>query len=128
MTSYILIALVLGIGLGIWFGRRKSFDSAQDKSKPHLIAEQGREKDENLACILAAFDKSSASRGRMTNNDIEKLLGVSDATVTRYMEELEREGKVRQVGAEGRYVYYTSIDSAQVKGLNNPPSLKLRAR
>ena len=116
MTSYIIIALVLGIGLGIWFGRRKSFDSAQDKSKPSLIGRQEREKARHLARILAAFDKSSASRGRMTNNDIEKLLGVSDATVTRYMEELEREGKVRQVGAEGRYVYYTSIDSAQVKG------------
>jgi len=31
---------------------------------------------------------------------------VSDATATRYLEELEKEGFIRQVGRTGRHVYY----------------------
>jgi len=47
------------------------------------------------------------AKGKVTNNDIEKLLGVSDATATRYLDELEKEGKVRQIGTTGHAVFYT---------------------
>lgn len=43
---------------------------------------------------------------RVVNNDIEKILGVSDATATRYMNELEKEQRVRQIGKTGNAVYY----------------------
>ena len=43
---------------------------------------------------------------KITNNDVEKLLGVSDATATNYLQELENEGKVEQVGKTGRSVFY----------------------
>lgn len=42
----------------------------------------------------------------ITNRDVERLLGVSDVTATRYLEELEREGKLAQVGKAGRFVSY----------------------
>jgi len=42
----------------------------------------------------------------VTNDEIERFLGVSDSTVTRYMDELEKESFVEQVGSEGRHVYY----------------------
>ncbi|MBU1092326.1 winged helix-turn-helix transcriptional regulator, partial [Patescibacteria group bacterium] len=44
-----------------------------------------------------------------TNEDVQNLLGVSDATATRYMDELEKEGLVRQVGTSGPNVYYEKI-------------------
>ncbi|MBS3903525.1 MAG: DUF977 family protein [Anaplasmataceae bacterium] len=44
---------------------------------------------------------------QITNNLVESTLGVSDATATRYLQELEKEGKVRQEGREGRSVFYT---------------------
>ncbi len=44
---------------------------------------------------------------RVTNNDVEKLLGVSDATATNYFQELEEEGRLEQKGETGRNVYYT---------------------
>lgn len=44
---------------------------------------------------------------RVTNNDVEKLLGVSDATATRYLEELEIGEKIDQQGKTGQSVYYT---------------------
>lgn len=43
---------------------------------------------------------------KITNNDVEKLLKVSDSTATRYLDNLEKAGKIVQVGPEGRAVYY----------------------
>jgi len=45
---------------------------------------------------------------KITNDDVQKLFKVSDTTATRYMDELEQDGKIKQVGKEGRYVYYVS--------------------
>jgi len=56
----------------------------------------------NKEKILALFQ----TKETVTNNDIEKLLGVSDATATRYLSELEREGKIVQIGKTGRGVEY----------------------
>jgi len=43
---------------------------------------------------------------KITNNEVEKLVGVSDTTATDYLQELEDEGLILQVGKEGRSVYY----------------------
>ena len=43
---------------------------------------------------------------RVKNDDVQELLGVSDATATRYLDEMEKDGKIRQVGEAGRHVYY----------------------
>ena len=48
------------------------------------------------------------SKNEFTNQDVEKELGVSDATLTRYCEQLEKEGLVTQVGETGKYVKYIS--------------------
>ena len=45
---------------------------------------------------------------RITNDEVQELLGVADATATRYLEALEQEGAIVQVGKEGRSVYYKS--------------------
>jgi putative ABC transport system ATP-binding protein len=46
-------------------------------------------------------------RGRIMNNDVENLLGISDATATRYLEELCKEGKLIREGKFGKGVFYT---------------------
>ena len=48
-------------------------------------------------------------KGKITNDDVEKLLHVSDATATRYLSALEKEGKIQQVGKTGKAVEYTRI-------------------
>jgi predicted HTH transcriptional regulator len=45
-------------------------------------------------------------KGRITNHEIQQSLKISEATVTRYLEELEKDGKVIQKGGRGRSVYY----------------------
>ena len=48
-------------------------------------------------------------KDRITNDEVEKLLHVSDATATRYLSDLEKEGKIKQVGKTGIAVVYTKI-------------------
>ncbi|MDD4989598.1 MAG: hypothetical protein PHV42_04210 [Candidatus Pacebacteria bacterium] len=48
-----------------------------------------------------------AKRTKITNDEVEKLLHVSDATATRYLSTLEREGKIVQAGKTGHSVFYT---------------------
>ncbi len=67
-----------------------------------LIEKQKQEKERNKEAILGILETQTP----LTNNHIEQLLGISDATATRYLEELEKEGVVRQVGNTGSGVYY----------------------
>ena len=51
--------------------------------------------------------------GKITNNQVEDLLKVSDATTERYLDELEKEGFIKQVGKEGQSVYYEKVWTPQ---------------
>ena len=46
------------------------------------------------------------NKEKITNNDVEKHLNTSDATAERYLNELEKEGKIKQIGKTGKSVYY----------------------
>ena len=50
-----------------------------------------------------------AKRTSITNDEVEKYLHCSDATATRYLSQLEKEGKIKQNGKTGREVYYIKI-------------------
>ncbi|MFH0968955.1 MAG: winged helix-turn-helix transcriptional regulator [Patescibacteria group bacterium] len=90
----LIIAVLVGIAIGIYFGRKKGIGN--------INQERADLKNERKNKILEML-KTSA---RVSNNDVQKLLNVSDATATRYLEELETEGKVRQIGEKGRFVEY----------------------
>lgn len=62
-------------------------------------------KTKKLERILSAI----TAKGKITNDEVEKLLHVSDATATRYLSALEKEGKIKQVGKTGKAVEYTRI-------------------
>ena len=99
-----IITFVLGAVLGViamYFWSKNS----EKKKKETLIEMQAREKKANKESILELLQ----TQGAMTNNHVEMMLGISDATATRYLEELEKEGFVRQVGGTGSGVYYEKI-------------------
>jgi Fic family protein len=48
-------------------------------------------------------------RSQIKNKDVEETLSVSDATATRYLDELEKDGKIKQVGGEQKDTYYSKI-------------------
>ena len=49
------------------------------------------------------------TKNKITNDEVEKLLHVSDATATRYLSALEKENKIKQVGKTGTGVVYSKI-------------------
>lgn len=95
--SYIILIIVAfaGIALGMYIARRKA--------NTGFIAKQMEQKTENKQKILAFVQEN----GKIQNNDVEKLAGVSNATAERYLDELEKEGKLTQHGTIGQSVFYT---------------------
>lgn len=67
-------------------------------TEPNLLKEplsrQKEKKEANKKIILQVLEGNTEG---ITEDDAERLLGVSDATVERYMEELEKEGKIYKI-------------------------------
>lgn len=61
-------------------------------------------KRKKLEKIMSLFLKQAS----ITNDDVEKLLHVSDATATRYLDQLEREGRIKKENA-GKYLSYSRM-------------------
>ncbi len=70
-------------------------------TKARLVTQLRKHK--KLAKIMALFAKKS----HITNDDVEKLLHVSDATALRYLTRLKKENKITQIGKTGQGVTYT---------------------
>ncbi|GBE16528.1 hypothetical protein BMS3Abin15_00349 [bacterium BMS3Abin15] len=99
MKTFLILIIGIVIGAGVvwyWVRKRKCGMSEQEQ-----IKQERKEK------ILLALRNSKGNK--IANNDVEKLVGVSDTTAERYLDELEKEGKIRQVGKTGKFVYYEKI-------------------
>ena len=48
-------------------------------------------------------------KNHITNDEVEKLLHVSDATATRYLEALVKQGKIKKIGTTGKAVEYRNL-------------------
>ncbi|MBI2514674.1 HTH domain-containing protein [Candidatus Wolfebacteria bacterium] len=64
--------------------------------------ETASQKETRKQKTLALF----AGRSELSNSEIRKTLGVSSRTAVRYLDELEKEGKIEQVGIAGHFVAY----------------------
>ena len=62
-------------------------------------------KRKKLEKIMTLFLKQS----KITNDEVEKFLRVSDATASRYLSQLKKEGKIKQHGKTGTGVSYSKI-------------------
>ncbi len=109
--NIILILVIIALGVWVWSLKKKVAQVEMEKETALALAETGvaginekriQEKNARKEKILE-FLKTN---GKATNNEIEKLLSVSDASVTSYLDELEKESKVRQIGQAGSGVYY----------------------
>jgi len=68
----------------------------------NMIQSRKRKK---LDKIMTLFLKNS----KITNDEVEKFLHVSDATAERYLNILEKENKIKQIGKTGHSVSYSKI-------------------
>ena len=101
------VGIALGIGLGVAFeaGCKKSCKKSGDARSNDVNDERSAEREAHVAEVLSA----ARGKGSITNDDVQKLLGVSDATATRYLSELESQGKLKQVGTTGQAVSYKPL-------------------
>jgi Fic family protein len=105
-----LFLVAIAFSMGFSSGREKARKEARKAEKE--IEEHGQdiktlEKEARKRKIMEFFGTSLNHEA--TNNEIEELLEISDATATRYLDELEEEGLIKQVGKTGHAVYYKKI-------------------
>ena len=111
-VSIIKICLIsLGILLGIYFydylaGLLWLWWLLFITTAAYFIIELMRENGEGWDGKKGRMISLIKQMGEVANNDIENLLGVSDSTATRYLDRLEKEGIVFQVGETGKAVRY----------------------
>ncbi|MDP6527422.1 MAG: winged helix-turn-helix transcriptional regulator [Candidatus Pacebacteria bacterium] len=91
-----VVGLTLGYVLGNHEARRKAID--------FVNTEQSARKQNRKKMIMAEIDE----KGKITNDDVQDLFGVSHSTATRYFDELQEDGLVEEVG-EGRGTYYERV-------------------
>jgi predicted HTH transcriptional regulator len=97
----LIIAIVYSVGVltGVYVGSSIQKETSK-KSQKTAPSEKDRRK------ILTLFE----TKQKITNNDVEKLLKVSDATSERYLNRLEKTGDITQKGKTGRSVFYTKTE------------------
>jgi len=98
LIIFFLVGLVVGLGLMIVVVKWKLAEIAQLAPE----SEQEKKKKENLKKLKIYL----SDKEKITNQDVQDLLNVSDATATRYLDELEKSSIIKQVGKEGQSVYY----------------------
>ena len=95
--------MYLGVIIGLVIGFAIGYMIKPKKSAVGTAGTADTQKAENMKRI----EEFIANKDKFTNDDLEKLLGVSNTTVGRYLDELEASNKITQVGETGKYVYYT---------------------
>ena len=111
----LILAGVVGIIIGkVWGTRYCCWSKKQDgnggngeknanaEEKDSDALKQSQQKKENKEKILEFLQ----TNGKITNDEAEKMLGVSNNTAERYLDELEKEGLIIQHGTTGRAVFY----------------------
>ena len=98
MTQIILI--IIGVVIAVILLSRKGREEVVGMcAVVSGRAEKKREIKEKIMTFLS-------DRGEASNAEIRGVLGVSSRSVVRYLDELEKEGKIKQVGDAGRGVVY----------------------
>ena len=98
----ILVLVIVGLGIWVWWLMKDKANAQTEKFVPELVKRQATEKEANKQKIFKFLE----NKEKIANNDVEKLLGVSNATAERYLGELEKDGFLKQVGDIGQGVYY----------------------
>jgi len=112
---FILVVVVVG-GVGVWWrGKYKEAEREVERMRKEIEKEKeilggfeeynkkvAQLKEERKRKILDAIK----GRGRARTKEVAEIFEVSRTTAFRYLEELEKDGKIEQVGAFGKEVEY----------------------
>jgi Fic family protein len=99
ITVSLFIGLVLGGFIGYFIGKRNNAVSSEA-----FISDAEKIKSENMTKLKDYL--SNQTDNQINNEDVRELLKVSDTTACRYLDDLEKEGLIKQIGTDGPKVYY----------------------
>lgn len=101
IITWIVGGVVIGLVIGyiLW---------ASGKKEAAVEVEKDSERDQRLKQLEQKIEAMS-NNDLLTNNEVEQLLGVSDASAERYLDELEQKGLLEQVGKVGTMVNYKKV-------------------
>lgn len=102
----LIIGLVIGI-LGTYFMMKSKAPKGETKESPQapFINPKVETRKENLAKLEKLISGKSQEE-KITNDEVQKFLKISDATAERYLDDLEKMGLIQQMGKVGYQVYY----------------------
>ena len=110
MTSIlisIIIILVVAVAVLVVFARKEAKKHGTNTKEEFVgicksAIETASQKEARKQKALAMLRE----KGDLSNSEIRKELGISSRTAVRYLDELEAEGKLKQVGKIGHAVTY----------------------
>ena len=118
MYIYFGLVFLVGLGIGVELEKiRREKRGAVEPTNPFLDEADSEEADELRAeGAQAVQDRierrkvkimaQAKSVGRITNDGVEDLFCISDATARNYLNQLVAESQLEKVGTTGRGVYY----------------------
>jgi len=119
LFEVLLIIIIVVLGWVIW----KIYKLSEADKKDLGLLEKEKDEYEELGKGLAEYNQKLQEKknktkenilglfegqsGRVCNKDVAQKLEMSSVQAFRYLNELESEGKVKQVGKTGRSVFYS---------------------
>jgi len=100
---YGLIAGIAGAAVVCWVYFRFLKKPAGETEPKRDLMDESKEKH---AEMIGKAEEYIKSKSEITNDEIQNLLGVSDASAERYLHDLETQGKLKQIGVIGHQVKY----------------------
>jgi len=107
---YFLIGLIVGIlGMYLITKSKVSKDAIKESTKEvkdsNPAVEIRKENIQKLEKMIAGKPLTE----KITNDEVQEFLDISDATAERYLNDLEHRGLIKQFGEVGQDVYYQKI-------------------
>lgn len=93
---WLMIGYSVGVLTGVYIFKKINKEIGEREKNP-TPSQADRER------VLAYLK----TREKITSDQVEKLLDVSDSTAQRYMQKMAGEGNVKKHGKTGRNVHYT---------------------
>lgn len=94
------VGIILGLIVGYLIGNRNKTETFTNNAE--------KLKSEKMAKLKDYLNTQTDNE--INNEDVRKLLNVSDTTACRYLDELEKENLIKQVGTDGPKVYYKKVN------------------
>ncbi len=108
-----LLFFVAGIALGFFLNRKTHTPEEMNKLRAEskeALAERTKKRKENILTYMNTQKEIRACNMSepegVTREEIENLLEVSGQTARKYLDELEDENKITQIGERGPNVHY----------------------